>query len=102
MKRLAGPAHAKADLLKPDENRHVKAVRTGFTMTPEDYRLLVDLQRSLLSQRIVAPKSQILRAALHALNALDTVDCLKILNALPQLKQGRPAKQRSSREKVGT
>lgn len=86
-----------ADRLKQYENCSTKVARSGFTMTTEDYHLLIDLQHGLLSQGAVATKSQIMRAPLHALVAMGTVDCLEILNALPRLKQGRPAKQKNNR-----
>ncbi|WP_396268471.1 hypothetical protein [Ideonella sp.] len=57
-----------------------------------DFNLIDVLKKRLLSDRVSAKKSELLRAGLHALNALPTEVLRNVLEALLPIKTGRPKK----------
>jgi hypothetical protein len=83
----AADAQAKAPKLKQ------KLVRDSFTMPRADFDLVAALKERLLSLRVFAKKSELLRAGLHALTAQSDAQLSATLKALTPLKPGRPKTQ---------
>lgn len=67
-----------------------KLVRDSFTMPQADFVLIAQLKARALGQKHAAKKSEILRAALHALSAKSDAALLKALSELTPIKPGRP------------
>ena len=67
-----------------------KLVRDSFTMPRADFDLVAALKERLLSLRVFAKKSELLRAGLHALTGLSDAQLTATMKGLTPLKPGRP------------
>lgn len=72
-----------------------KIIRDGFSMPTDENELIAKIQASLAQRGIVATKSKVLRAALHALMRLPSEERGKILKDLPSIRAGRPPSNKS-------
>lgn len=70
----------------------IKLVRDGFTIPEDEYALIADLKKRLLTQGIAAKKTEILRAALKSLAAQTNAKVIQAIAQLPVIKAGRPGK----------
>jgi hypothetical protein len=85
-------APSAADPSPPTGNEAPKVIRDGFTMPVCDYSLIAEIRTAMLNSSVVATKSGILRAALHALSAMSLEEQIDLINSLEAMKTGRPAK----------
>jgi hypothetical protein len=66
-----------------------KAIRDLFSMPPDDHAIIAQIQAKCLKVGIVASKSQVIRAGLHALCDLSDVEVGTLVARLEQLKPGK-------------
>jgi hypothetical protein len=66
-----------------------KAIRDLFSMPPDDHAIIAQIQAKCLKVGIVASKSQVIRAGLHALCDLSDVEVGALVARLEQLKPGK-------------
>jgi hypothetical protein len=59
----------------------------------EDYQLMLEIRDSLLNAGVKTTKSEILRAALHALKRLPVDEVAKVVGTLEPVKTGRPPRK---------
>lgn len=59
-----------------------------------DYQLILEIRGNLLNIGVTATKSEILRAALHALKQLPEDKIAKISGELDPVKTGRPPRKK--------
>lgn len=83
---------------KPDtkgtEITQSRVIRDGFSMPFWDYQLVQKIRRRLLNFGVTATKSEVLRAALHALKQLTADEAAKIAGELEPIKTGRPPEKK--------
>jgi hypothetical protein len=65
-------------------------IHSGFSMPKDEHALIAQIQSNMTQRGIVASKSIVLRAALHALMGLPPNERLKLLEDLSSIKTGRP------------
>lgn len=65
-------------------------IRDGYSMPPDDYAILGEIQLNLVQRGVAANKSQILRTVLHALKALPVNEQARLVESLAPIKTGRP------------
>lgn len=68
----------------------LKIVRDSFTMPEADFVLIDRVKQRALEWRMPVKKSEVLRAALHALQGLSDAQLKKVLSGLTPIKKGRP------------
>lgn len=68
----------------------LKIVRDSFTMPEADFALIDRVKQRALEWRMPVKKSEVLRAALHALQGLSDAQLKKVLSGLTPIKKGRP------------
>ncbi len=76
-------------VIKP---KKVKMIRDSFTMPSADYALIDTLKLNALKGKVAVKKSELLRAALHALAKLDSGQLIALVGTLAIVKTGRPKK----------
>jgi hypothetical protein len=69
----------------------VKVVRDSFTMPPDDYKLLAELQQRCLAHGVASTKSGLLRAGLKALAELPGQKLAERVSGLTNPRPGRRA-----------
>lgn len=84
------PEAVNAKPKKKKANDKPKLVRDSFTMPQDDFVLIAQLKARALGQKRAAKKSEILRAALHALSTKSDAGLVKALSELTPIKAGRP------------
>lgn len=77
---------AKAD--KP--GKAAKVIRDSFTMPQSDFAIIDRIKLRAIEWKQPVKKSEVLRAALHALEALGDAKVRALLAALEPIKKGRP------------
>lgn len=80
VKALKAPKAAKAD----------KVVRDSFTMPQSDFDIIDRIKLRAIEWKQPVKKSEVLRAALHALEALSDAKVRALLTGLAPIKKGRP------------
>lgn len=83
VKALKAPKAQKAD--KAD-----KVVRDSFTMPQSDFDIIDRIKLRAIEWKQPVKKSEVLRAALHALEALSDAKVRALLTGLAPIKKGRP------------
>ena len=84
-----GVVQKKGDMKPPPSPE--KVVRDSFTMPPNDYSLINNVQAKLLKAGVHITKGEVLRAGLHALKDLALPDLKKVVKRVEKVKVGRPA-----------
>jgi hypothetical protein len=77
---------AKSD--KP--GKAAKVIRDSFTMPQSDFAIIDRIKLRAIEWKQPVKKSEVLRAALHALEALGDAKVRALLAALEPIKKGRP------------
>lgn len=67
-----------------------KLVRDGFLMPENDYKLIKTIIGRLARKGHTATKTQVYRAALHALDAASDDDLVALFDCLETVRRGRP------------
>lgn len=68
----------------------VKVVRDSFTMPESDFAIIDRIKLRAIEWKHPVKKSEVLRAALHALEALSDAKVKALLADLEPIKKGRP------------
>ena len=92
---VTAPADAPIRSAKPAKEgkaAKVKMVRDSFTMPSDDFVLIERIKARALDWKQPVKKSEVLRAALHALMALNDTRLKAALSSLAPIKKGRPNK----------
>lgn len=77
---------------KPPKAAKIKMVRDSFTMPSDEWALIDQVKLRALEWRMPVKKSEVLRAALHALMGLSDARLKETLAGLAPIKKGRPSK----------
>jgi len=78
---------------KPKKPAKVKVIRDSFTMPEADFAIIDRIKLRAIEWKQPVKKSEVLRAALHALGALSDAQIKKLLSGLTPVKKGRPNSQ---------
>ena len=78
------------DEKKKVPQQETKLVRDGFLMPERDHALVKAAQDRLLAKGMNASKTEIYRAALHALHSLSDAEIEHTCRSLEPVKRGRP------------
>lgn len=94
-KPAAAPKPAKAPkalkVVKPAKvAKAPKVVRDSFTMPQSDFDIIDRIKLRAIEWKQPVKKSEVLRAALHALEALSDAKVRALLTGLAPIKKGRP------------
>ena len=73
-----------------------KLVRDSFTIPKDEYVVLDGLKARALGLSQAVKKGELLRAGIAALNAMPDKAFLKALGAVPELKTGRPRRDKAA------
>lgn len=98
VKAAAAPLAAKPDrvkpvkAIKPKKPAKDKVIRDSFTMPASDFAIIDRIKQRAIEWKQPVKKSEVLRAALHALGAMPDVKVKKLLAGLSPVKKGRPNK----------
>lgn len=77
---------------KPKKTPKDKVIRDSFTMPESDFAIIDRIKLRAIEWKQPVKKSEVLRAALHALGALQDAQLKKLLAGLAPVKKGRPNK----------
>ncbi len=89
VKKAEAPKQAKqAKADKP--GKAAKVIRDSFTMPESDFAIIDRIKLRAIEWKQPVKKSEVLRAALHALEALGDAKVRALLAALEPIKKGRP------------
>ena len=81
---------------KEEKPKKPKLVRDSFTIPKAEYLVLDTLKERALKLSREVKKSELLRAGIKALAALSDTALLAALSAVPTIKTGRPAAEKSA------
>ena len=92
------PQPKKAETPKMEKKQpKQKVVRDSFTMPEDEYSMIAALKKKCLAAGVAVKKSELLRAGLKALSGMTQANLNKHLSALPEIKTGRPAKDKKGK-----
>lgn len=84
----------KAAPARADKPKKPKLVRDSFTMPEDEYALLAKIKKNCVAAGFEVKKSELLRIGVSLLAGMDPKKLQSAQQALPQLKAGRPKKQK--------
>jgi hypothetical protein len=98
----AKPAQAAKTQAKPaaavpaekEKAKKIKLVRDSFTMPEAEYEVLGQVKKTCLKAGVEIKKSELLRIGVALIRRLDVASLKGVLATLPQLKSGRPVKEK--------
>lgn len=83
---------AKTVAAKPAKDKKPKLVRDSFTFPKAEYEVLEAMKQRAAKLKVMAKKTELMRAGIKSLAALGDAAFLSAIAAVPNLKTGRPAK----------
>lgn len=84
----------KAAPAKVEKPKKPKLVRDSFTMPEDEYALLAKIKKNCVAAGFEIKKSELLRIGVSLLAGMDPKKLQAAQKSLPQLKAGRPKKQK--------
>lgn len=88
--KAAKPVKAPKAPKAPKAAKADKVVRDSFTMPQSDFDIIDRIKLRAIEWKQPVKKSEVLRAALHALEALNDAKVRALLTSLAPIKKGRP------------
>jgi hypothetical protein len=77
-----------------EKPKKIKLVRDSFTMPESEYAVLGQVKKTCLKAGVEVKKSELLRIGVALIRDLDIASLKRVLATLPQLKSGRPVKEK--------
>jgi hypothetical protein len=84
----------KATPVKAEKPKKPKLVRDSFTMPEDEYALLAKIKKNCVAAGFEIKKSELLRIGVSLLAGMDPKKLQAAQKSLPELKAGRPKKQK--------
>ena len=84
----------KAAPVKAEKPKKPKLVRDSFTMPEDEYALLAKIKKNCVAAGFEIKKSELLRIGVSLLAGMDPKKLQSAQKSLPELKAGRPKKQK--------
>ncbi len=84
----------KAAPARAEKPKKPKLVRDSFTMPEDEYALLAKIKKNCVAAGFEVKKSELLRIGVSLLAGMDPKKLQSAQQGLPQLKAGRPKKQK--------
>lgn len=84
----------KAAPAKAEKPKKPKLVRDSFTMPEDEYALLAKIKKQCVAAGFEIKKSELLRIGVSLLAGMDPKKLQSAQKSLPELKAGRPKKQK--------
>ncbi len=90
----AATRQPKAAPAKAEKPKKPKLVRDSFTMPEDEYALLAKIKKNCVAAGVEIKKSELLRIGVSLLAGMDPKKLQAAQKSLPELKAGRPKKQK--------
>ncbi len=90
----AATRQPKAAPAKAEKPKKPKLVRDSFTMPEDEYALLAKIKKNCVAAGVEVKKSELLRIGVSLLAGMDPKKLQAAQKSLPELKAGRPKKQK--------
>lgn len=90
----AATRQPKAAPAKAEKPKKPKLVRDSFTMPEGEYALLAKIKKNCVAAGVEVKKSELLRIGVSLLAGMDPKKLQAAQKSLPELKAGRPKKQK--------
>jgi hypothetical protein len=74
--------------------KKIKLVRDSFTMPEAEYAVLGQVKKACLKAGLEVKKSELLRIGVALIREMEVASLKAVLATLPQLKSGRPSKEK--------
>jgi hypothetical protein len=85
---------APALIADKEKVKKIKLVRDSFTMPEAEYLVLGQVKKACLKAGVEVKKSELLRIGVALIRGMEVASLKTVLATLPQLKSGRPAKEK--------
>jgi hypothetical protein len=80
--------------VEKEKTKKIKLVRDSFTMPEAEYEVLGKVKKACLKAGVEIKKSELLRIGVALIGGMDAASLKAVLATLPQLKSGRPVKEK--------